>query len=73
MKYKTNLAQRLRAKRMSQRGLAEMLGTSQSRTSAYSLGKEKPGATRIEQMRIILGKSLYFKRIERHAPADTQS
>lgn len=64
MKYKTNLKKLLWQKRMTQQALADKLGTSQSRTSAYVLGKEKPGAARIEVMRGLVGKKLYFKDIK---------
>ncbi len=64
MKYKTNLKHLLWQKRMTQQALADKLGTSQSRTSAYVLGKEKPGAARIEVMRELLSKKLYFKELK---------
>lgn len=64
VKYKTNLKKLLWQKRMTQQSLADKLGTSQSRTSAYVLGKEKPGAARIEVMRGLVGKKLYFKDIK---------
>lgn len=60
MKYKTNLKKLLWQKRMTQQALADKLGTSQSRTSAYVLGKEKPSPARLEVMRGLVGGNLYF-------------
>lgn len=64
MQYKTNLKKLLWAKRISQQRLAEMLNTSQSRVSAYVLGKEKPNESRVQVMRSMLSSRLYFKRIK---------
>lgn len=65
MKYKTNLKKLLWLKRMTQQGLADELNTSQSRVSAYVLGKERPGKARVEVMRRLVGSTLYFKQLRK--------